>query len=276
MASTGTGNQGEHRSRLRSPAMTETSTGRNVAAEFVGTTIVMLGGPGLLVLGGDELGTLGIALGFGLAVAISIGVIGAVANPMFSLALWFSKAITTREALADWVGQVLGGVFGAALIFGLNDATRYAAGTNGWDPATLDSGVDLGINLSGFSDLGVVIGAELVMSTMVVVVLLSSISQQRSNSAMAAFTGAAYALGTLFLLGISGAGMNPARSLGSAIFADTDPNALGQVWVFIVVPIVAAFAGMLIWLAIDDATIDDTVFDDTILEGAADRVTGDD
>ena len=93
---------------------------------------------------------------------------------------------------------------------------------------------------------------------------------------MAAFTGAAYALGTLFLLDISGAGMNPARSLGSAIFADTDPNALGQVWVFIVVPIAAAFAGMLVWLAIDDATIDDTIFDDTVLEDVSDRVTGDD
>ena len=136
--------------------------------------------------------------------------------------------------------------------------------------------VDLGINLSGFSDLGVVIGAELVMSTLVVVVLLSSISQQRSNGSMAAFTGAAYALGTLFLLGISGAGMNPARSIGAAVFADTDPNALGQVWVFVLVPIVAAMAGMLAWLAIDDATIDDTIFDDTILEDLADAITGDD
>ena len=257
--------------------MDESSTGRNLAAEFVGTTIVMLGGPGLLVLGGDDLGPLGIAIGFGLAVAISIGVIGAVANPMFSVALWFSKAITTREALADGAGQLLGGIFGAALIFGLNDATRYTGGTNGWQPTDdVDTGVDLGLHLTSFSELGVVIGAELLLSTIVVVVLLSSISQQRSNGAMAAFTGAAYALGTLFLLDISGSGMNPARSLGSAIFADTDPNALGQVWVFIVVPIVAAFAGTLIWLAIDDATIDDTVFDDTILEHVSDTITGDD
>jgi aquaporin Z len=255
--------------------MSETSTGRNMAAEFVGTSIVMLGGPGLIVLGGDEIGTLGTAVGFGVAVAISIGVIGAVANPMFSLALWFSKSITIGEAVADWIGQLLGGVFGAAVIFGLSDATRYTTGTNGWEPTdTIDPGVDLGVHLSGFSELGVVIAAELVMATMVVVVLLSSTSQQRTTSTIAAFTGAAYALGTLFLLGISGAGMNPARSLGMAIFADTDPNALGQVWVFIVVPIVAAFAGVLVWLAIDDATIDDTVFDDSILEDLSDAVTG--
>ena len=105
------------------------------------------------------------------------------------------------------------------------------------------------------------------------IVLLSAISQQRSNSAVAAFTGAAYALGTLFLIEISGAGLNPARSLGVALFADVDPNALGQVWAFVVVPIVAAFVGTIVWLVIDDATIDDTVFDDTFLEDIADEVT---
>lgn len=255
--------------------MSDSSTGRLVAAEFVGTTIVMLGGPGLLILG-DGIGPLGVALGFGISIAIAIGVIGAVANPMFSLALWFSRGIDGRELLSDWVGQVLGAVFGAALIFGLNDTTRFTTGTNGWEPSDdIAEGVDVGVHLTGFSDLGVVLAAELALGTILVVVLLSAISQQRSNSAMAAFTGAAYALGTLFLLGISGAGMNPARSIGAAVFADTDPNALGQVWAFVVIPIVAAFTGTLVWLMIDDATIDDTVFDDTILEDVSDAVTSD-
>lgn len=243
--------------------MSDSSTGRLVAAEFVGTTIVMLGGPGLMILGSGSIGPLGIAIGFGVSIAIAIGVIGAVANPMFSLALWFSRGITTREAAADWGGQFLGGIFGAALIFGLNDTERFTRGVNGW-------------NHSGFGELGVVLAAELLLGTVAVTVLLSAISQQRSNSAMAAFTGAAYALGTLFLLDISGAGLNPARSLGAAVFADTDPNALGQVWAFVVVPIVAAFIGTVVWLVIDDATIDDTVFDDSVLEDLADAVTGDD
>ncbi len=255
--------------------MSATSTSRLAGAEFVGTTIVMLGGPGLMVVAGDDIGTLGIAVGFGASIAVAIGVIGAVANPMFSLALWFSRGISTRELLSDWVGQFLGGIFGAALIFGLNDTTRFTSGVNGWDPGRLDEGVDVGVNLSGYSDLGVVLAAELSIGTIVVVVLLSAITQQRSSGAAAAFTGLAYAVGTMFLLGISGAGMNPARSLGTAVFADTDPNALGRVWAFIVVPILAAFAGTLVWLAIDDATIDDTVFDDTFLEDMSDAVTND-
>ena len=243
--------------------MSEESTGRLIAAEFVGTTIVLLGGPGLLILGSGSIGPLGVAIGFGLSIAIAIGVIGAVANPMFSLALWFSSNITKRELLADWVGQFLGAAFGSAIIFGLNDTNRFTRGSNGWDRG-------------GFGELGVVLGAELVLGVIAVVVLLSAMSQQQSNGAVAAFTGAVYALGTLFLLDISGAGINPARSLGTAIFSDTDPNALGQVWAFIVVPIVAAFAGTLVWLVIDDATIDDTVFDDSILEDLTDAIIGDD
>lgn len=252
------------------------SLGRNVAAEFVGTLIVVVGGPGLLVLAADDVGHVGVALGFGLSVAIAIGAIGAVANPMFSLALWFARAISGRDLGADVVGQLLGALFGAALLFGLDDTTRFTAGTNGWEPSDdLETGVDIGIHVSGFSDLGVVVAAELVLATIVVVVLLAATMQQRSSATVAAFTGAAVALASLFLLGISGAGLNPARSIGMAVFADTDPSALGQLWVFVVVPIVAAFAGMVVWLAIDEAEIDDTVFDDTVLEDAVDAITGD-
>ena len=255
--------------------MSDSPTSRLIAAEFVGTTVVMLGGPGLMILGDDDIGTLGIAIGFGLSFAIAIGVIGSVANPMFSLALWFSRGITGRELFSDWIGQFLGAIFGAALSFGLNDANRFTAGTNGWDPDRVDDGVDLGIGLSGFGDLGAVLAAEFVIGTFVVIVLLSSISHQRSNTVAAAFTGAAYALGTMFLLGISGAGINPARSVGAAVFADTDPHAVGQVWPFVVVPIISAFAGMLVWLLIDDATIDDTVFDDSFLEDVSEAITND-
>lgn len=252
--------------------MTAPSAGRLIAAEFVGTTIVMLGGPGLIVLSRGETGRLELAVGFGLATAIAIGVIGAVANPMLSLALWFAKAITRRELGLDIVGQLCGAVFGAAVLFFMNDADRFASGVNGYDPGDLDEGVDLGFNLSGFSDLGVVLAAELVFGVIVVAVLLAAVKEHRSNATVAGFVGASVGLAALFLHDISGVGINPARSVGMAIFADTDPNALGQLWVFIVVPIVAAFAGLLVWLAFDESTVDDTVFDDTPLDDLSDAV----
>jgi aquaporin Z len=239
---------------------------RNVAAEFVGTVIVMLGGPGLIVLG-REVNRLELAIGFGLATAISIGVIGAVANPMFSFALWFARGIRGSELLFDWLGQLLGALFGAAVLFGLNDADRFDNGVNGWQPGdSVPAGVDLDVHVSGFANLGIVIGAEFVVCTLVVVVLLSAIWEQASNAVAAAFVGGAVTIGSLFLFPISGAGLNPARSLAMAIFADSDPNALGQVWVFIVVPLLAAFAGLLVWLAISDATMDDTLLDETFVD----------
>ena len=222
----------------------------------------MLGGPGLIVLGAGRSARSRSAFGFGLAIAIAIGVIGAVANPMFSLALYLARQITPREAISDWIGQFLGGIFGAAIIFGINDTDRVPSAANGWDH-------------SGFAELGSVLAAELVLSVVVVIVLLSAVSQRLSTTSVAAFTGAAYALAMLFLLPHRRRRRQPGASLGSAIFADTDPNALGQVWAFILVPVVGTFGGLVLWLLIDDATIDDTVFDDTFVEAASDTVTGD-
>lgn len=235
---------------------------RNVVTESVGTFVLMLAGPGVLVLG-ERVGTLGSALSFGIGLAIAIGVIGAVANPAFSLALLIVREISLREAIGDWIGQVLGAVAGAAAIWGINDATRVAVGSNGWDR-------------SGFGELGSVMAAELVIGVVVVVVLLSAISEGYEMGGVAIATGAAYAVGHLVLLGIDGGGLNPARSLGSAIFSDADPDALGQVWVFVLVPLVASFLAVFVWLAIADETIDDTVFDDTILDDLQDAVTDDD
>ena len=85
---------------------------------WLSTTLVVLGGPGLLVFAGPDVGTLGVALGFGVSLAVAIGVLGAVANPMFSLALWLAKAITLKQAIGDWIGQLLGGILGAAAVSG--------------------------------------------------------------------------------------------------------------------------------------------------------------
>ena len=241
------------------PAATMT---RNISTELVATTLVMLAGPGVLALTSGGVGDLGVAVSFGIAMAIAIGVLGAVANPMFTLALLVVREITVREALGDWIGQVLGGVLGGALIFGINDLTRVERGANGWDR-------------NGFGELGSVISAELVFGVVVVLVLLSSISKGFSMAAIATFTGAAYAVAHLVLLDLDGGGVNPARSIGSAIFSDTDPNALGQLWVFVVVPLVAAVAAVFVWLAIDDAEVDDTIFDDTLVDDAQNALTGD-
>lgn len=242
-----------------SAAATPTAA-RNVVTETVGTFVVMLAGPGVLVLG--DVDTLAAALSFGAGLAIAIGVLGAVANPMFSLALLLVREIGLREAVGDWIGQVVGAIAGAAAIWGLNDQTRVTAGANGWDR-------------SGFGEVGTVIAAELVLGAILVVVLLMALVDGYGMGGVAVATGATYAIGHLILLGLDGGGLNPARSLGSAIFSDTDPNALGQVWVFVLVPLVATFLGVFVWLAVADSTIDDTMFDETILDDLQNELVDD-
>ncbi len=234
---------------------------RNVVTELVGTTIVMLLGPGLIVLGGAS--DLVAAIGFGAGVALAIGVIGAVANPAFTFALLVVREISAREAIGDWIGQVLGGVLGGAVIWGINDLDRVAAGANGWER-------------NGFSGLGSVIAAEFVFGILIVVVLLASVAQGLTRQAVAAFTGVSVLASQLVLVPMDGGGLNPARSLGSALFSDAEPSALGQLWVFVVVPLAAALAAVFVWLAIDDAELDDTVFDETLLDDAQNVLTGDD
>lgn len=234
---------------------------RNIATELVATAILMLAGPGLIVLSSGPVNTLAVAVSFGAALAIAIGVLGAVANPALSLALTVIREISPAQLIQDWIGQFAGAIVGAAAIWGINDQTRASVGGNGWDVGPL-------------SEIGAVIAAELVFTVVLVVVFLSAISQGLPKAAIAGFTGLAYAIGTLVLLGISGAGMNPARSLGSAIFTDTNPNALGQVIVFIIVPLVAAVAAVFIWLAIDDAEVDDTMFDNTFIDDLGDAIDG--
>lgn len=236
---------------------------RNVGSESTATALLMLAGPGLIVLGGSRVDTLAVALSFGAALAIAIGVLGAVANPALSLALVIVREISWREAAGDWIGQFAGAIVGGAVIWGINDTTRVPDGANGWDRG-------------GLSELGSVVAAELVFMIVVVVVFLSAISQGLSTVAIAGFTGLTYAVAHLVLLDISGAGLNPARSLGSAIFSDGDPNPLAQVIVFVVVPLVAAVAAVFIWLAIDDAEVDDTIFDETFVDTLGDRIDGTD
>ncbi len=242
-------------------AAAPTTFARNVATELVATTLVVLAGPGSVVLSQGRIGALGFAISIGVAMAVAIGVIGAVANPAFTLAMLMSRMISVREAVGDWVGQVAGGVLGAALVFGIDDLTRFSDGANGWDRDV-------------YPGLGSVLAAELVFGVVIVVVVLSATSRAMTTSAIGAFTGATYGLANLVLFHVDGGGLNPARSIGWAIFSDTDPSALGQLWAFVLVPLVAAVAAVFVWLAIDDAVVDDTVFDDTFVDDLGDRVAG--
>ncbi|MEV7379389.1 MIP family channel protein [Streptomyces lydicus] len=207
---------------------------RTVVSEFLGTLLLVFFAVGSAVLAGEYIGTFGIALAFGftmLALAYALGpVSGCHLNPAVTLGMLLARRLTLRSAVEYWIAQIVGAVVGAALLFlvakqvpGLQ--THAAFGTNGWGDR---SAVHL--------NLGGAFVTEMVMTFLFVFVVLSV----THRVALFGFNGVAIgmALATVHLIGIplDGTSVNPARSIGPALFAGG--AAITQLWLFIVAPLI--------------------------------------
>ena len=209
------------------------SLARSVAAEFVGTTLLVFVAVGAAVGGIDTVGPLGVALAFGLvllALAYAIGPIsGCHVNPAVTLGVLLAKGMTATEAAYYWVAQLAGGIAGAALLKlmtsgfgGVTDQTG-ALGSNDW-----------GKHISG--------GGAFVLEVVLTFVFVGVILLVTGRSATPGFAGLAIGLTltAVHLVGIplDGTSVNPARSLGPALF---DGGAsLAHVWLFLLAPLVGA------------------------------------
>lgn len=201
-------------------------------AEGVGTFVLVFFGVGSAVFGFDAVGPVGVAFAFGLvllALAYAIGPIsGCHINPAVTLGVLLSRGIGAAEAGVYVVAQVVGGVLGAALITGLTAFGQVADQTGG-----------LGANSWGRTISGP--GAfvlEVVLTFLLVLVVL----RVTAADATPGFAGLAIGLSltVIHIVGIplTGTSVNPARSIGPALFAGG--SALGQLWLFIVAPLVGA------------------------------------
>lgn len=204
---------------------------RRLAAEFVGTFTLVFFAVGSAVFGIDKIGPVGVALAFGLvllALAYAIGpVSGCHVNPAVTLGVLLSRGIGAAEAAGYVVAQVLGAVLAGGLLRlmvgagGVTDQTQ-ALGTNAW-----------GKTVNG---LGAFVVEMLLTFLLVLVVLLVT-----HRDAAPGFAGLAIGLvlTVIHLVGIplTGTSVNPARSIGPAVF---ESAALGQLWLFIVAPLVGA------------------------------------
>jgi aquaporin Z len=207
--------------------------GRSVAAEFLGTALLVFLAVGTAVAGIDTMGRLGVAFAFGfvlLALAYAIGPIsGCHINPAVTLGVLLAKGMTATEAAYYWVAQFVGGIAGAALLqlmtSGFGDVTDQTGtlGSNDW-----------GANISA--------GGAFLLEVLLTFVLVAVILLVTGRSATPGFAGLAIGLTltAVHLIGIplDGTSVNPARSLGPALFAGGD--ALAHVWLFLVAPLIGA------------------------------------
>ncbi|MFJ4762802.1 aquaporin [Streptomyces diastaticus] len=209
-------------------------TTRALISEFTGTALLVFFAVGAAVLAGDFIGTVGIALAFGfvlLALSYALGpVSGCHVNPAVTLGMLAARRIDPRTAVGYWVAQVLGCIVGAAVLFllakqvpGLQTHAQF--GTNGFADR---SAVELG---TGGAFL-----AEVVLTFLFVFVYLSV----THRVAVVGFDGLpiGLALAAVHIVGIplTGTSVNPARSLGPALFAGG--AAITQLWLFILAPLI--------------------------------------
>ena len=205
---------------------------RRAGAEALGTFLLVFFAVGAAVFGIDKAGVVGVALAFGLvllALAYTIGPIsGCHVNPAVTLGVFLNRGIGAAEAGAYVAAQVVGAVVGAALITALTgfggvvDQTG-GLGTNSWGKTITGPGAFV---------------LEVVLTFLLVFVVL----RVTAEDAAPGFAGLAIGLSltVIHLVGIplTGTSVNPARSIGPALFAGG--TALAQLWLFVVAPLVGA------------------------------------
>ncbi|NUC16620.1 aquaporin [Bacillus mycoides] len=210
-------------------------------AEFIGTFVLVLFGTGVAVIGGgiEGIGTLGIAMAFGLsivAMAYSIGTIsGCHINPAVSIAMFINKRMNAMELSYYLLAQILGGLLGTATLVTILRSAKLP----------LDN---LGQNSFGTLGLSGAFLVEFILTFVFVLVIVAVTGKKGSSSLAGLVIG--FTLVLIHLLGIplTGTSVNPARSIAPALFAGGE--AISQLWVFIVAPIfggiVAAVVGKFI------------------------------
>jgi aquaporin Z len=204
-------------------------------AEFVGTFTLVLFGCGAAVLGGENVGQLGIALAFGFAIvamAYGIGPIsGCHVNPAVSLAAFVAGRMNARDMLLYWAAQFAGALVGAAILMVLaKTGVESGLGRNGWGPGYL-----------GEYGLQAALVFEIVMTALFVIVILGSTGAGSSPGFAGLAIGITLAVIHIVGIQVTGVSVNPARSFGPAILVGGE--ALAQLWLFIVAPAIGALIG---------------------------------
>ena len=202
-------------------------------AELVGTFILVLFGCGTAVVSGDKVGILGIAFAFGLSLigaAYGIGPIsGCHINPAVSLGVWVAGRMKLTDMIGYWVGQFAGAILAAWVLL------TIASQTAGYNITTNGLGQDgWGPGYQGEYGMGAAMLFELVATLIFVIVILGSTQKAASPGFAGLAIGITLVAIHIFGIHITGVSVNPARSLGPALFVGG--KAIQQLWLFLVFP----------------------------------------
>ena len=222
---------------------------RKYLAEMIGTMVLVLMGCGSAVFAGNAadalgtgVGTIGVALAFGLSVVAMAYTIGNVSgchiNPAITLGVWMSGRMsgrmTNRDALMYMVFQVIGGIIGSLILVLL-----ISTGGHGGPTISGANSFDQGEMAQAFI-------AEAVFTFIFVLVVLGATDKKKGAGNFAGLAiGLALVLIHIVCIPITGTSVNPARSIGPALVEGG--QALDQLWLFIVAPFIGAAFSSLAW-----------------------------
>jgi aquaporin Z len=217
-------------------------------AELVGTFVLVFGGVGSAVLAGDKIGNVGIAFAFGLSLLAMVYTIGPISgchiNPAVTLGLFLYGKIRLATAMGYMLAQVIGATIGAwaILLVARGGPVGYIASVNG-----------LGANGYGLhSPEHYSLAAAFIAETVLTAFLVITVIGATDSAAPAGFAGIPIGLVLtlihLVCIPITNTSVNPARSIGPALFVGG--WALQQLWLFIVAPFLGAIAASAVYSAV--------------------------
>ncbi|MDR2835734.1 MAG: MIP family channel protein [Bacteroidales bacterium] len=216
-------------------------------SEMIGTMVLVLMGCGSAIFNqGCETPAqvLMVAVAFGLSVVAMAYTIGKISgchiNPAITLGMLVAKKISGKDAAMYMIFQVIGALIGSFILFAL---TRNFT-TN----ATLT-----GANAFGEGQMMMAFLAEFVFTCVFVLVVLGTTSKGAENNFAGLIIGLTLILVHIVCIPITGTSVNPARSIGPAVFEMLEGNfeAIKQIWLFILAPFCGAILAAGIWKVID-------------------------
>lgn len=219
-------------------------------AEMLGTMVLVLMGCGSAVFAGnvagtvgDGVGTLGVALAFGLSVVAMAYAIGGISgchiNPAITLGVFLSGRMKGKDAGMYMLFQVIGAILGSTILYLL-----VSTGMHDGPTSTGSNSYGEGMALQAFI-------AEAVFTFIFVLVVLGTTDAEKGAGNLAGLAiGLTLVLIHIVCIPITGTSVNPARSIGPALFEGG--TALCQLWLFIVAPFVGAALSALVWKGLAD------------------------
>jgi aquaporin Z len=217
-------------------------------AELVGTFVLVFAGVGSAVLAGSHIGYLGISLAFGLALLAMVYTIGPVSgchiNPAVTVGVLAARKISVKDALSYVIAQIIGAIIASAVLLLV---AHGVAG--GYDPKIAGFAANgYGAHSPGGYSLAAAFIAEAVLTMFLVLTVLGSTDAKAPAGFAGLAIGLVLTLTNLVAIPVTNASINPARSIGPALFVGG--WAWDQLWLFIVAPLIGGVIAAAIYAII--------------------------